>query len=204
MLHDEEESLGCFYDLVNLNDAGMSDNFENMDLSGNPLNVIYVLNFPFIQDFDSHFLPSIDVITLLDFSEGSLSKRLLYLVVSDHFGFVVYLRFGNNDFGIVKFARFLYVINMMHWYISLLLPLSRAYPRSGRCIKISSSIVLINEKLFTERPLLGLCHLDMHVGIKEGFKVRLVCQLLLLLRLSLLLHFYLVHLGRLIVITFLQ
>ena len=89
----------------------------------------------------------------------------------------------------------------MHGQLSLFLPVCSGYPRRLGHIDISSSIVLIYKKLFTDRRLLVISHLDMHVGVKQGFKVGLV---LLLLSLSLLLHFQLVHLGRLIMVTFLH
>ena len=89
----------------------------------------------------------------------------------------------------------------MHGQLSLFLPVCSGYSRGLGHIDISSSIVLIYKKLFTDRRLLVISHLDMHVGVKQGFKVGLV---LLLLSLSLLLHFQLVHLGRLIMVTFLH
>lgn len=33
VLHDQEELFGCFDDLVQLYDAGMSDEFEDVDLA---------------------------------------------------------------------------------------------------------------------------------------------------------------------------
>lgn len=39
VFHDEVELLGGLDDLIELNDVGMTDHFQDMDLPGHPLNV---------------------------------------------------------------------------------------------------------------------------------------------------------------------
>lgn len=61
----------------------MPHNSEDVYLTGDPLNVIDIVDLPLIQDFDGHFLTGEYVVTLLHFAEGALSERLLYFVVAD-------------------------------------------------------------------------------------------------------------------------
>ena len=104
MFHDKEQSLGCFYDLIDLNNAWMSNDFQNVDFSGDPFNIIDILNLPLVQNLNSDLLTSVDVVPLFDFSERSLSQSLLYLIISDNFGFIIDFWFGHNDFSIVELA----------------------------------------------------------------------------------------------------
>ena len=64
---------------------GVSDNLKNMDFTSYTFNVVDVFNFPFIQYFDCDFLSSVNVISLLYFSECSLTKSFFYFVIADHF-----------------------------------------------------------------------------------------------------------------------
>ena len=57
VLHDEEELFGGFDDLVELDDVGVSDQLEDVDLSGDPLNVSHIHDLLFLEDLDGYFFP---------------------------------------------------------------------------------------------------------------------------------------------------
>ena len=100
VLHDQKQPLRCFYDLVHLNDMGVSDDFEDVDLSLNTLNIVYIVNFPLFKNLDGDLLACVDVISLLDLSESALTKSFLDFVVSNHslaiFNFVLHLVWPQN------------------------------------------------------------------------------------------------------------
>lgn len=58
ILHDKKKLFGCFNDLIQLDDAGVSDEFEDVDLSGDPLDIRHIHNLLFIQYFDRNFFAS--------------------------------------------------------------------------------------------------------------------------------------------------
>jgi hypothetical protein len=73
MLHNHIQSRWSFYNFVKLNDVGMTNNFQDVYFSCNTLYVINLSDFIFFKDFDSYFLVSKQVDTLLNFSKGSLT-----------------------------------------------------------------------------------------------------------------------------------
>lgn len=60
----------------------MANLFENMDLSGNSLNISDINNFIFLKDFDRNFLASNGMNSQFDFSKCSLSEILGYVVIA--------------------------------------------------------------------------------------------------------------------------
>lgn len=58
VLHHQEEMFGRFDDLVQLDDVGMPDELEDMDLPRDPLHIGYIDNFILLQDLDGHFFAS--------------------------------------------------------------------------------------------------------------------------------------------------
>lgn len=48
-------------DLIQLDDSRMPDQFEDMDLTGNPLNISYINNLIFLEDFDGNFFTCSDM-----------------------------------------------------------------------------------------------------------------------------------------------
>lgn len=56
VLHDQEELLGSLNDLVELDDIGVPDDFQNVDLSHHSSDVCLVLDLVLFQNFDRHFL----------------------------------------------------------------------------------------------------------------------------------------------------
>lgn len=90
MFHDQKESIFSFYDFIKLNDMGMPHNPENMNLARHSLNIIHVVNLPFVKYFDGNLLACKNVISLFDFAKGTLTQCLLDLVISDEFVAHVY------------------------------------------------------------------------------------------------------------------
>lgn len=73
-LHDQEQMFWGLDDLVKLNDVGMADQFEDVDLSGNSLDICHIDDSILFKNFYCNFLSSWDVCGKLHFSEGTLSK----------------------------------------------------------------------------------------------------------------------------------
>jgi hypothetical protein len=55
---------------------GMSNQFENVNLSRNPFNIAHILYFLLLKDFNSVFLAGQIVISQLDLAERAFSDRL--------------------------------------------------------------------------------------------------------------------------------
>ena len=53
-LHHEVQVFVCLDDLVDLNHIWMVKLFEYLDLSTDPLNILLVFDFRFLQDFNSN------------------------------------------------------------------------------------------------------------------------------------------------------
>jgi hypothetical protein len=63
----------------------MTDQLQDVYLSGNSLDVAHILNLLFFEDLDSHFLAGQVVISELDLSEGALAYGLAKNIVADVF-----------------------------------------------------------------------------------------------------------------------
>lgn len=48
MLHYQEESLWCLYYLIQLYYVGMADDLQNVNFSSNSLNIVSILDLPFV------------------------------------------------------------------------------------------------------------------------------------------------------------
>eukprot|EP00354_Favella_ehrenbergii_P007088 CAMPEP_0170455612 /NCGR_PEP_ID=MMETSP0123-20130129/3522_1 /TAXON_ID=182087 /ORGANISM="Favella ehrenbergii, Strain Fehren 1" /LENGTH=138 /DNA_ID=CAMNT_0010718815 /DNA_START=2532 /DNA_END=2948 /DNA_ORIENTATION=+ len=83
MLHYHEELLLSLDDLVKLDDIGMANFLENFDLSGDPFNVLLVVDLFFLQNFDGHLFACQNMGSLLDLAKGALSQRLAEDVVAN-------------------------------------------------------------------------------------------------------------------------
>ena len=46
VFHDQEESLWCLYNLVHLDNVWVSYDLEDVDLSLNTLNIVYIVDLP--------------------------------------------------------------------------------------------------------------------------------------------------------------
>lgn len=71
--------FGSLDDFVELDDAGMSYEFEDMYFSGDSFDIGHVNDFLFLQDFYGDFLASWDVRCRFNFAESSFSECLAYL-----------------------------------------------------------------------------------------------------------------------------
>ncbi len=61
VLHDKKEVFGCFYDLVKLNDIGVSYEFEDVDFSGDSFYICHIDDSVFFQYLYCNFLASWNV-----------------------------------------------------------------------------------------------------------------------------------------------
>lgn len=57
MLHDQVKLGLCFDDFIKLNDVRMSNNLQDMNFSGDTLNIINIFNFGLFKDFDCNLNP---------------------------------------------------------------------------------------------------------------------------------------------------
>lgn len=74
ILHNQKELFGCFNDLIQLYDAGVSDEFEYVYFSGNPFYISHIDNLLFIQYFDSNFFAGGYVDCRFDFAESTFAQ----------------------------------------------------------------------------------------------------------------------------------
>ena len=74
VLHDQIQLLARLYDLVQLDDCGMSHDFQDVYFTGHSLDVMYIDYLVFFQDFDGNFFPGEAMCADHDLSKGALSK----------------------------------------------------------------------------------------------------------------------------------
>ena len=55
-----------------------------MDLSNHSLNIVKILNLPFVKNFDGDFLTGVNMVALLNFTKGTLAKSFVDPIVSYH------------------------------------------------------------------------------------------------------------------------
>lgn len=76
VLHDQQQVLGRFDQLVQLDDVGMAHQFQNVDLAGDALDVGSVDYARLVEDFNGYGFVCRDVNSCLHFAEGALAQRL--------------------------------------------------------------------------------------------------------------------------------
>lgn len=76
VLHDEEELLGGLDDFVELDDVGVADELQDVDLPRDALHVRHVHDLLLLQDLDRHLLARGDVRRRLHLPERPLPQRL--------------------------------------------------------------------------------------------------------------------------------
>lgn len=82
-LHDQEKIFWRLNDLIQLDDIGMTDKFQDVDLSCDSLNVSDVNDFVFLKYFYGDFFTGRNVSCELNFSEGALTESLFYKFKDD-------------------------------------------------------------------------------------------------------------------------
>jgi len=55
-----------------------------VDLSNHSLNIVKILNLPFVKNFDCDFLTGVNMVALLYFTKGTLAKSFVDPIVSYH------------------------------------------------------------------------------------------------------------------------
>jgi len=83
VLHNEEELPVGFDDLIELNDVGVPNYLQNLDLSRHALNVCLVRDLVLLQDFDGHALPCQSVSPQPHLPKRSLAQRPSNHIVPD-------------------------------------------------------------------------------------------------------------------------
>ena len=78
IFHHEVELLLRFNDFIKLHNMRVSHYLENVDLPSHALNIAYISDFVFFEDFDCHFLTGEGVRSNLYLSKGSLAKIAAY------------------------------------------------------------------------------------------------------------------------------
>ncbi len=48
--------MGSYIYFIKLDDVGVTDLFQDFDLSGDSLNILFIFDLVFFQDFDSHLV----------------------------------------------------------------------------------------------------------------------------------------------------
>ena len=101
VLHDEEKVLGGFDYLVELDDAWVPDQFQDVDLSRNPLYVSDVDDLLLYQDLDGDFLARESVRAEFDLAESALPDGPAQNVVADPLLFRVILSHLSYNYEII-------------------------------------------------------------------------------------------------------
>ena len=60
------------------------DDFDTPHISNHSLNIIKILNLPFVKNFYCYFLTGVNMVALLYLSKGSLAERFVDPIVSYH------------------------------------------------------------------------------------------------------------------------
>lgn len=199
MLHDQENSFWGFNYFVDLNDVRMLYDFQNMNFSGNSLDVVNVIDLLFIQNLDRDFLAGEDMSPLFNLSKCSLTKGLLNFVVSDHFSSINYLcRMLDRQYYLSLVIR----IRLLHQIFSFGLSCYRLQSREVssllplRCLDVldlldleinlrfviylTVLIVLINNKLLT-LPVHLIVHVHFEVLLEKVNVLFIILKVLILL-----------------------
>lgn len=85
VLHDEKKLFGGLDDLIKLNDAGMADEFQDVDFAGDSLDVGNIDDFLLLQDLDCHFLARLDMRGGFYFAECALAEGFPQHICTDCF-----------------------------------------------------------------------------------------------------------------------
>ena len=86
MFHYQKDALGGFNYFVNLNNVGVLHDFQNMNFSGNSLNVVNIVNLLLVENFYRHLLACVNMVALFDLAKSSLTKSLFNFVIAYHLG----------------------------------------------------------------------------------------------------------------------
>ena len=84
ILHDEVDVGFGFDDLVELDDVGMAEYFEDADFAGDTFDVWLFDNFLFLEGFDGHLFLGEDVSAQFDFAESTFADRAAYPVIAQY------------------------------------------------------------------------------------------------------------------------
>jgi hypothetical protein len=76
ILHDHEEFLFCFDNLVQLDHIGVTHLLQNFNFARDAFNVLLIVDLLFLQDFDGDLFTSEDVRALLHMTKSSFTESL--------------------------------------------------------------------------------------------------------------------------------
>ena len=74
VLHDHIELLLCLNNFIELYNVGVAHLLKNLDLPGNSFDVLLVMNFIFLENFDSHLFSSESMLPQLNLSKCTFSQ----------------------------------------------------------------------------------------------------------------------------------
>ena len=74
MLHNDVKAGWCLNNLVHLDDVGVADNFQNVELTCHSLNIRHLNNLVLHKNLNCDFLPRKEMNTFFNFSEGALAQ----------------------------------------------------------------------------------------------------------------------------------
>ena len=83
IFHDKIQFFLGFNDFIELHHLRMPNDLEDVDFSGNSLNICDVDNFAFLENFNGHFFLGKGVSAQFHFTEGALANRLTQNIVTD-------------------------------------------------------------------------------------------------------------------------
>lgn len=86
ILHNQKQLFGCFDNLVELDDVGVSDLLQNVYLAGHSLHVRDIRDLALFEDFYCYFLLGLVMDAQLHFAECALSEIFACI-----FNFILYL-----------------------------------------------------------------------------------------------------------------
>ena len=83
VLHDQVELARCLNDLVELDDVGVPDELQDVDLSGHPLNIGHICDPLLLQDLDRNLLIRQSMGAKLDLAKRAFAYGLANEVVAN-------------------------------------------------------------------------------------------------------------------------
>jgi len=83
VFHDEVEFLLSLDDFIELNDLRMTDDLEDVNLSGDTFHIGNVADLRLLEDFDGHFLACRDMCAQFDLAKSALSDGFPKEVLPD-------------------------------------------------------------------------------------------------------------------------
>lgn len=116
VLHDQVKLARCLNDFIQLDDVGVSDQFEDVDFSRHSFNVSHVANAVLLEYFDRDVLFCQLVLPFAHLSKSAFSYFFLDVVVADHSSSLNRLGFRLLSIDrLVVLHLFLTLVSLLRW-----------------------------------------------------------------------------------------